>query len=214
MRLCDCSKESLFLDPEISNYLGQMLERAYVENLVTPTALHDLRDGQEPTVTVVLRAAVRANCTSAESLGRLFRKTSENALSAIHHHHGIQVGHALVDVSIALQSQKATHDVDTKKMALEILSHALSPAQSSVVPLKELRLLLHVFATNDNEAVFLAPVLFMIMRTYLSIYSNGSSYLGNELIDTVRLTYVKNITHSSLSNTASVSYTHLRAHET
>jgi hypothetical protein len=190
------------LDPEISNYLGQMLERAYVENLVTPTALHDLRDGQEPTITVVLRAAVRANCTSAESLGRLFRKTSENALSAIHHHHGIQVGHALVDVSIALQSQKATHDVDTKKMALEILSHALSPAQSSVVPLKELRLLLHVFATNDNEAVFLAPVLFMIMRTYLSIYSNGSSYLGNELIDTVRLTYVKNITHSSLSNTA------------
>ena len=123
-------------------------------------------------------------------------------MSAIHHHHGIQVGHALVDVSIALQSQKATHDVDTKKMALEILSHALSPAQSSVVPLKELRLLLHVFATNDNEAVFLAPVLFMIMRTYLSIYSNGSSYLGNELIDTVRLTYVKNITHSSLSNTA------------
>ena len=202
MRICDCSKESLFLDPEISNYLGQMLEHAYVENLVTPTALHDLRDGQEPTITVVLRAAVRANCTSAESLGRLFRKTSENALSAIHHHHGIQVGHALVDVSIALQSQKATHDVDTKKMALGILSHALSPAQSSVVPLKELRLLLHVFATNDNEAVFLAPVLFMIMRTYLSIYSNGSSYLGNELIDTVRLTYVKNITHSSLSNTA------------
>ena len=86
MRICDCSKESFFLDPEISNYLGQMLERAYMENLVTPTALHDLRDGQEPTITVVLRAAVRANCTSAESLGRLFRKTSENALGAIHHH--------------------------------------------------------------------------------------------------------------------------------
>jgi len=201
MRICDCSKESLFLDPEVSNYLGQMLERAYVENLVTPTALHDLRDGQEPTNTVVLRAAVRANCTSMEALGRLFRKASENAMIAIHNQHGAHVGHALVDVSIALQSQKS-YDVDTKKMALEILSHALSPAQSSVVPLKELRLLLQVFATNDNDAVFLAPVLFMIMRTYLSICSNGSSYLANELIDTVRLTYVKNITHSYSSSVA------------
>jgi len=201
MRICDCSKESLFLDPEVSNYLGQKLERAYMENLVTPTAICDLRDGQEPTNTVVLRAAVRANCISDESLARLFRKTSENAMGAIHNHHALGVAHALVDVSIALQAQKS-YDIGTKRMALEILSHVLSSAQSYVVPMKELRLLLQVFATSDNDATFLAPVLFMIMRTYLSIYSNGSCYVANELIDTVRLTYIKAIMNSSSSNTA------------
>ena len=49
---------------------------------------------------------------------------------------------------------------------------------------------------------FWRPLLFMIMRTYLSIYSNGSCYVANELIDTVRLTYIKAIMNSSSSNTA------------
>lgn len=87
-----------------------------MENLVTPTAIYDLRDGQEPTNTVVLRAAVRANCISDESLARLFRKTSENAMGAIHNHHALGVAHALVDVSIALQAQKS-YDIGTKRMA-------------------------------------------------------------------------------------------------
>ena len=55
---------------------------------------------------------------------------------------------------------------------------------------------------SNNDATFLAPVLFMIMRTYLSIISNGSSYVANELIDTVRLTYIKAIMNPSSSNTA------------
>ena len=144
MRICDCSKESLFLDPEVSNYLGQKLERAYMENLVTPTAICDLRDGQEPTNTVVLRAAVRANCISDESLARLFQKTSENAMGAIHNHHALEAPRCFSGRFHCVAAQKS-YDIGTKRMALEILSHVLSSAQSYVVPMKELRLLLQVF---------------------------------------------------------------------
>jgi hypothetical protein len=193
MRICDCQKNANVFSEEDFQYLPQLLERVYCENLVTPTLNHDLRIGQEPTNTVVLRAALRTNGNSPESCKRLFQKTYENAKHAMMSPSVSEqeIGQVLVDVSVAFCALKSSYDIGTKMNALDILSFGM---QGKKTPLKELRSLMHVLVQDFD---FLAPVLCLTMQNYCAICANGFSLLANELIDVVRLAYVKFISSSN-----------------